>query len=76
MEGFWVAEAIRLKVSCHACGNVIEGSAPYGKGHYVPTGVVFDFVATGKQVSEKGRRVRGEVTCICPHCEVKNKYNV
>lgn len=71
-----MAEVIRLKVSCHACGNSIEGSAPYGRGHYVAQGVEFEFVAVGKVVGSKGRRVKAEATCICPACGVKNKYNV
>lgn len=71
-----MAETIRLKVKCHACGNTIEGSAKYGIGHYVPAGVDFDFVAIGKVETEKGRRVKAEVTCVCPNCSVKCKYTV
>ena len=69
-----MAEAIHLKVSCHACGYLIEGTAKYGQGHYVPEGVPFDFVAIGKIKTEKGRRVKAEATCVCPKCSVKNKY--
>ncbi|MCB1173063.1 MAG: hypothetical protein KDK39_05845 [Leptospiraceae bacterium] len=70
-----MAESIRLRVACHACGNTIEGSAKYGPGHYVPAGVPFEFVATGKiEKQGKGRKVKGEVICVCPHCSVKNKY--
>jgi len=71
-----MAEIIRLKVRCHACGQLIEGSAKYGKGHYVQEGVPFEFVATGKIETEKGRQVKAEVFCICPNCTVRNKYIV
>ncbi len=69
-----MAEPIRVRVKCHACGYEIEGTARYGTGHYVPEGVPFDFVAIGKYQTEKGSRVKGEVTCLCPRCGVKNKY--
>ena len=69
-----MAEAIRVKVNCHACGNVIEGTAKYGKGHYVPEGVPFDFTAIGKIKTPTGTRVKGEVLCVCPNCGTKNKY--
>jgi len=69
-----MAEVIRLRVQCHACGYQIEGSAKYGRGHLAQEGVPFDFVATGKIEGDKGRRVKAEVTCICPNCTVKNKY--
>ncbi|MCB1306931.1 MAG: hypothetical protein KDK30_02065 [Leptospiraceae bacterium] len=69
-----MAESIKLKVSCHACGYVIEGTAKYGPGHYVPEGVPFEFIAIGKTVSEKGRRVKAEAICVCPKCQVRNKY--
>jgi len=71
-----MAESIRLKVRCHACGNAIEGTAKYGSGHYVPTGVDFEFIAVGKTEGSKGRRVKAEVICVCPNCGVKCKYNV
>ena len=71
-----MAEAIRLRVQCNACGNTIEGTAKYGFGHFVQEGVVFEFIATGKIVTEKGRKVTGEVTCTCPNCTVRNKYKV
>ncbi|WCL47670.1 hypothetical protein [Leptospira sp. GIMC2001] len=71
-----MAESIRLRVKCHACGNQIEGTAKYGSGHYVSEGVPFDFVAVGKVESAKGRRVKAEVTCICPNCGVTCKYVV
>lgn len=71
-----MAESIRVKVKCHACGYEIQGSARYGTGHFVQEGVPFDFVATGKIQTEKGKRVKGEVTCICPGCTVKNKYQI
>lgn len=69
-----MAEPIRIKVLCHACGYQIEGTAKYGRGHYVPEGVPFDFVAIGKEESRGKRRVKAEVICICPKCTVKNKY--
>ena len=71
-----MAEVIRLRVACHACGYTIEGSAKYGPGHYVPEGVPFDFVAIGKVKKGKGSKVKAEVTCTCPQCQVKNKYVV
>lgn len=71
-----MAEVIRLRVACHACGYIIEGSAKYGPGHYVPEGVPFDFVAIGKIEGPKGRKVTAEATCVCPQCAVKNKYKV
>ena len=71
-----MAEVIRVSVKCHACGNAIKGSARYGKGHYVPEGVPFEFTAVGKLQTAKGRKVKGEVTCVCPHCTVRNKYVV
>ena len=71
-----MAEAIKVKVQCHACGYTIEGSAKYGRGHYVPEGVPFEFTAIGKELTDKGRRVKAEVVCICPKCTVRNKYNV
>lgn len=71
-----MAETIRLRVKCHACSNVIEGTAKYGSGHFVPEGVIFEFVAVGKVEGAKGRRVKAEVTCTCPNCGVKCKYNV
>ena len=72
-----MAEPIRVKVKCHACGYTIEGSAKYGQGHYVQEGVPFDFMATGKLIMPNGKRkVKAEVTCVCPNCTVKNKYIV
>ena len=71
-----MAESIRVKVKCHACGNEIRGTARYGSWHYVPEGVPFEFIATGKIESDKGRRVKGEVICICPNCTVKNKFQI
>lgn len=69
-----MAESIRLKVKCHACGYEITGSAKYGTGHYVQEGVAFEFVATGKILTEKGRKVKGEALCVCPRCGVRNKF--
>lgn len=70
-----MAQALNLKVQCHACGYTMEGTAKYGQGHYVPVGVEFDFVATGKIKNAQGKRVvKGEVTVVCPSCTVKNKY--
>ena len=69
-----MAESIRLSVKCHACGYEMKGSARYGSGHYVQEGIPFEFVATGKIKSGEGTREKGEVTCICPKCTVKNKY--
>lgn len=71
-----MAEVIRLRVACHACGYEIEGSAKYGKGHYVAEGVPFDFVAVGKLESGSNKRVKGEVTATCPNCTVKNQYPI
>jgi hypothetical protein len=69
-----MAESIRLKVACHACGNIITGTARYGFGHYVPEGVDFEFIAIGKMKDASGSRVKAEVLCICPRCGVKCKY--
>ncbi|MCC5815569.1 MAG: hypothetical protein JJT78_12505 [Leptospira sp.] len=72
-----MAESVRLRVKCHACSYQIEGTAKYGSGHYVPDGVPFQFVAVGKVESAKGgRRVKAEVTCICPNCGVTCKYTI
>ncbi|MDX1961158.1 MAG: hypothetical protein SFU98_21495 [Leptospiraceae bacterium] len=71
-----MAEALRLKVKCHACNFLIEGTARYGKGHYVAQGVDFEFIAIGKVETSKGKTVKAEVTCICPSCGVKCKFNV
>jgi hypothetical protein len=71
-----MAEGLKLKVACHACGNIIEGTARYGSGHYITQGVEFEFVATGKIGTKVGHQVTGEVTCVCPKCNVKNKYLV
>ncbi|MBI3395437.1 MAG: hypothetical protein HY042_06355 [Spirochaetia bacterium] len=71
-----MAEVIRLRVRCHACGYQIEGSAKYGRGHYVQEGVPFEFVATGKLESTTSRKVKAEVTAVCPNCTVKNKYTI
>lgn len=69
-----MAEAIKLRVVCHACGYQIEGTAKYGSGHYVEQGIPFEFVAVGKKDTARGRGVKAEVSCICPKCEVRNKY--
>lgn len=71
-----MAEALKIKVKCHACSGLIEGSAKYGSGHYVPEGVEFDFIAIGKVETSKGRTVKAEVICICPHCGTKCKFSV
>ncbi len=71
-----MAETLKLRVKCHACNNVIEGTAKYGSGHYVPEGVDFEFVATGKVEAASGKRVRAEVTCTCPNCGVRCKFNL
>ena len=72
-----MAQALKLRVQCHACGYLIEGTAKYGQGHYVPEGIPFDFTATGKVIDPKGKRiVRGEVTVICPKCTVRNKHQI
>lgn len=71
-----MAETIRLRVKCHACGFEMKGTARYGAGHYVPEGIPFDFTATGKLQSETGKRVKGEVVCVCPKCTVRNKYQI
>ncbi|MDH5718706.1 MAG: hypothetical protein OEZ22_13860 [Spirochaetia bacterium] len=71
-----MAEKIKIKVKCHACGNVMSGSAKYGKGHYVPDDFDFEFIATGKIISQGRSRVKGEVYITCPNCHVKNKYEI
>ncbi len=71
-----MAEKITVRVKCHACGYEMLGTAKYGTGHYVPDGIDFEFVAVGKYKTEKGNRVKGEVTCVCPKCGVKNKYAI
>ncbi|MFN3603409.1 MAG: hypothetical protein ACK4UJ_01730 [Leptonema sp. (in: bacteria)] len=71
-----MAEVIRLKVKCHACGYEMKGTAKYGSGHYVPEGLDFEFVATGKIKTNQGYRVKGEVYIVCPKCTVKNKYEI
>ncbi|MCB1158869.1 MAG: hypothetical protein H7A25_20325 [Leptospiraceae bacterium] len=71
-----MAEVLKVKVRCHACSNQIEGTARYGKGHYVPSGVDFEFVAIGKVETSKGRTVKAEIYCTCPHCGVRCKFNV
>ena len=73
-NSFSMAEALRIKVKCHACSNLIEGTAKYGSGHYVPTGVDFEFVAVAKVETSKGKTVKAEVTCVCPSCGVKCKF--
>lgn len=74
--GIFMAEVIKLRVRCHACSYMIEGSAKYGAGHYVPEGVDFEFVAIGKIETPKGRRVKAEILAVCPNCGVKNKWTV
>ena len=71
-----MAEALKLKVACHACGHIMEGTAKYGAGHYIQRGETFEFTATGKIKTEKGTQVKGEVTVVCPKCGVRNKYIV
>lgn len=75
-ENTGMAETLKVRVRCHACTYMIEGSAKYGKGHYVPEGVDFEFVAIGKVETSKGRTVKAEVSCICPSCGVKCKFSV
>ncbi len=75
-ESLAMAEVIKLRVKCHACSNLIEGSARYGGGHYVPEGVDFEFVAIGKVDTPKGRRVKAEITAACPNCGVKCKWTI
>lgn len=72
-----MAEKIRLKVKCHACGFVMEGTAKYGKGSYNPEGLDFQFTAVGKLVDKGGNsRVKGEVTITCPNCETRNRFDI
>lgn len=72
-----MAEKITLKVKCHACGNEMKGTAKYGSGHYVADGLDFDFIATGKFKDKSGKsRVKGEAYITCPHCTVRNKYEL
>ncbi len=71
-----MAETLKVRVRCHACTYMIEGTAKYGKGHYVPEGVDFEFIAIGKVETSKGRTVKAEVLCICPSCGVRCKFAV
>jgi|GEM_PF-801930 hypothetical protein len=72
-----MAEKIRLKVKCHACGYVMEGTAKYGKGHYNSEGLDFQFTAVGKLVDKSGAsRVKGEVTIVCPNCETRCRFDI
>ncbi|MCB1142719.1 MAG: hypothetical protein H7A24_04230 [Leptospiraceae bacterium] len=71
-----MAESLRIRVKCHACNNIIEGTAKYGAGHYVAQGVDFEFIATGKTETSKGRNVKAEVICVCPSCGVKCKFSL
>ena len=71
-----MAESLELKVACHACSSIIEGTAKYGAGHYIQKGNFFEFTATGKIQTPKGPQVKGEVTVICPKCSVRNKFMV
>lgn len=76
-DNMGMAQALKLRVQCHACGYLMEGTAKYGQGHYVGEGVPFDFTATGKILDPKGKRiVKGEVTSICPKCTVRNKHQI
>jgi RNase P subunit RPR2 len=68
-----MAEKIRLKVKCHACGFIMEGTAKYGKGNYHPEGMDFQFTAVGKLV-DKG--VKGQVEVLCPNCETRNRFDI
>lgn len=76
VDSLLMAEVIKLRVKCHACSNLIEGSAKYGGGHYVPEGVNFEFVAIGKVETPKGRRVKAEITADCPNCGVRCKWTI
>lgn len=69
-----MAESLKIKVKCHACSYLIAGTAKYGKGHYIPEGVEFEFVATGKVETSKGKTVKADVFCICPNCGVRCKF--
>lgn len=73
-----MAEALQLKVKCHACGNIIEGTARYGSGHYSPQGVDFEFTAVAKlrDPATGKTRVKGEITAVCPQCGVRNKWQL
>jgi hypothetical protein len=71
-----MAESFKIRVKCHACNNLIEGTAKYGLGHYVPQGVDFEFIAIGKTETSKGRNVKAEVICTCPSCGVKCKFTL
>ena len=48
--------------------------AKYGKGHYVQEGTPFQLTAIGKKDGPKGKEIKVEVACVCPYCEVRNKY--
>ena len=70
-------EKLNLKVQCHACNGIIEGTAKYGKGQYNQVGINFDFIATGKRINQEGQvEITGEAMVICPHCETRNKYTL
>ena len=72
-----MAEKLKIKVRCHACGNQMAGTAKYGKGHYVPEGMDFTFTAIGKLIDKNGKsRVKGQVEIVCPECEVTNRYEI
>lgn len=73
-----MAESLKMKVKCHACGNLMEGTAKYGSGHYVAEGLDFQFTAVGRYIDKKTKqsRIRGEVVIICPNCEVRNQYEL
>jgi len=72
-----MAEKIRLKVKCHACGYIMEGTSKYGKGNYHPEGLDFQFTAVGKLVDKSGKsRVKGEVFIVCPNCETRCRYDI
>jgi len=72
-----MAETIGLKVKCHACGNLMTGTAKYGKGQYNHEGLEFEFIAVGKYKTSSGKnRVKGQAFIICPECEVKNRFDV
>ncbi|EMM81570.1 hypothetical protein LEP1GSC037_3491 [Leptospira interrogans str. 2006001854] len=42
----------------------------------MPEGVNFEFVAIGKIETAKGRRVKAEISAICPNCGVANKWTI
>ena len=73
-----MAEALRFKVRCFVCNQVLEGTAKYGKGHYTPEGLDFHLTAIGRKRDKRTGKIRVliEVKVVCPYCGVENKYRI